>query len=236
MVSAAAAQSSSVTAISSKGAALNGQTLVNNSIIIVSCVLAILGIGRLLLHVVVPGSRLQSRQLSSSMYFYLLVHLFGCATTLPYYGYIALQWVGARCNPLLFFVLLELRFFYALVSTVPITLLALDRCLVIRLAARWTARRRRRLVTAGCLLVAVLQGVNMAFIPFDGPPATPVNLSDACPNPPTNEAHGTYKSRMKDALEAMDMVVSLSLFFLIRRYQVGEKEERYVKFDGWTDL
>jgi hypothetical protein len=225
-----AGQPVTVTALPSKGSAINAQTLINNSIIIVSCTMAICLIGRLMLYMALPGLRPQGRQMSASMYFYLLMHMLGCATTLPYYSYIALQWMGARCDPLLFIVMLEMRFFYALVSPVPITVLALDRCLVIRLAASWTAQRRIRLVVAGCLLVAVLQGVNMAFTPIDGPLAAPAKPTDACPNPPINDIHNTYKTRMKDVLEAMDLTVSLSLFFLIRKYQVGDVEKRQCRY------
>jgi hypothetical protein len=112
----------------SKGTDINAQTLVNNTVIIVSCTLAILFISRLLLHLAFHSSKLQTRHLAPSMYFYLLMHLLGSATTLPYYGYLALQWMGAaRCDPLLFFNLLQLRFPYNFVNTVPITVLALDR-------------------------------------------------------------------------------------------------------------
>jgi len=156
------------------------------------------------------------------MYFYLLMHLAGCSITLPYYGYIALQWVGAaRCNPLLFFVLLQLRFPYILVSTVPITLLAVDRCLVIRLAARWTDERRGWLVGVGCLLTAGLIAVNLAFIPFESP-AKPSNPNEVCPAPATMEAHGNYKSTAKEVLEAVDIVVSVYLIYVMRKYQVRE--------------
>jgi len=201
-----------------KGSALNAQTLINNSIIILACTLASLLIGRLLVHAV--GSNPRVRDMSCSMYFYLLLHLAGCITTLPYYGYIVLQWVGAaRCDPLLFFVLLQMRFLYALVSTVPITILAIDRCLVITLAARWTSRWRRCLVAAGYLLTAALLSVLVALITEDGPPLSPESPSDACPSPKLGDTHATYKARMKDVLEAGDMIVSLWLLYLLRTHQ-----------------
>jgi hypothetical protein len=92
---------------------------------------------------------------------------------------------------------------------------------VIHLASRWTERWRRLFVAAGCLLVAVLLGVNMTFIPFDGPPLAPANPDDVCPSPATRDTHSAYKMTTKQVLEAVDLVVSVSLLYLIRKFQVG---------------
>ena len=210
-----------------KGSAINAQTLINNTIIIIACTVAILLITRLLLHMAVQSKQLRTRHLAPSMYFYLLMHLAGCTTTLPYYGYIALQWVGAaRCNPLLFFVLLQLRFIYALVSTMPITILALDRCLVVRLASRWTYEWRRWLVVSGCHLISVLLGLNLLLISSDGPPLSPESTDDACPSPVIGAMHGTYKARMKNLLEAGDIAVSFWLIYLLRMQKCSQWSKR----------
>lgn len=209
--------------VTAKSPAIGATTVVNNSLIIVSCTVAIVLITRLLSHIARRSPRLLVKPpLAPSMHFYLVGHLFGCATTLPYYCYIALQWVGVTgCSPMLLFLFLQLRYIYGLYSTVPITVLALDRCLTIRLGESWTARMRRWLVVAGYAATALMTGVLLAFITTGSGPAPPVNSTNVCPAAITSAAQTDYKLRLKYVLEAMDLSSSLWLLYLLRKYHVG---------------
>ncbi|KAI1718280.1 DAF-16/FOXO Controlled, germline Tumor affecting [Ditylenchus destructor] len=181
--------------------------------------------------------KLKVERLPRLMLMYMLNHLIFSCITIPYQGYMAIDWhVENAYNPYMIFWLGLTMNVYMVVTPLQVLFLTLDRCLIL-MFAEYYQERQKRLLFVVCLLCIFGFGAMVYVICLMELPL-PLDKVKQCDSYPclASKSKSLHVFYCKIIFGLLNVILGAVFFFALRKRNSKQIKNRIIKFTIMAEI